>query len=286
MLKLVTLIIAIATLVPTVLAEPLVWKATKGKTEFRILGSIHVGSDALYPLPNEIENAIANSQALIVEADLSQLNQVTYPPQRYVSQQVLTDEQKQQLQQIANELGLPYQQLMLAPPWASALTIQMAQVQKLGYHSELGVDSYLIQKAHQHGVPLHPLESAQFQIDLLTKTPQDGKELLTSALSEFSESEQLLSCLVESWQKGDKQKLVEFANLSEISPELEKVMLTDRNHDWAQKLSQLAQEEPGHYAVVVGALHLVGKENLIALLEQSGFKTEQLTQSLPVQCHF
>ncbi len=63
-------------------------------------------------------------------------------------------------------------------------------------------------------------------------------------------------------------------------------MLTDRNHDWVQKLSQLAQEEPAHYAVVVGALHLVGKENLIALLEQSGFKTEQLTQSLPVQCHF
>jgi len=96
MLKFVTVIIAIATLVPTALAEPLVWKVTKDKTEFRILGSIHVGSDALYPLPNEIENAIANSQALIVEADLSQLNQVTYPPQRYVSQQVLTDVQSGQ----------------------------------------------------------------------------------------------------------------------------------------------------------------------------------------------
>ncbi|WP_325205867.1 TraB/GumN family protein [Vibrio sp. 03_296] len=82
----------------------------------------------------------------------------------------------------------------------------MAQVQKLGYHSELGVDTYLIQKAHQHGVPLHPLESAQFQIDLLTKTPQDGKELLISALSEFSESKQLLACLVESWQKGEQTK--------------------------------------------------------------------------------
>ncbi|EJE8736634.1 TraB/GumN family protein [Vibrio vulnificus] len=286
MLRTLALLVTLFTFMPLALAAPMVWQATNAQTEFRIIGSIHVGSEAFYPLPSAIEAFIADSDALIIEADLSQLGQATYPVNRYVSQQVLTADQAQQLAVITQALQLPLEQLKVSPPWATALTIQMAQVEKMGYQAKHGVDVYLIEKAQRNGIPLHPLETAQFQIDLLSKTPQDGKELLISALEEFADSEALFACLVESWQQGDAKKLLEFARRSNISPELEKAMFTERNVDWANKLTQLSIDKPGRYSVVVGALHLVGEQNLLALLEQSGFKTQQLTQSQPAQCHF
>lgn len=286
MLRTLALLVTLFTFMPLALAAPMVWQATNAQTEFRIIGSIHVGSEAFYPLPSAIEAFIADSDALIIEADLSQLGQATYPVNRYVSKQVLTADQAQQLAVITQALQLPLEQLKVSPPWATALTIQMAQVEKMGYQAKYGVDVYLIEKALRNGIPLHPLETAQFQIDLLSKTPQDGKELLISALEEFADSEALFGCLVESWQQGDAKKLLEFARRSNISPELEKAMFTERNVDWANKLTQLSIDKPGRYSVVVGALHLVGEQNLLALLEQSGFKTQQLTQSQSAQCHF
>ncbi|EOU2463693.1 TraB/GumN family protein [Vibrio navarrensis] len=267
-------------------SEPLVWRVSNGVTEFRITGSIHVGSQALYPLPKEIEHFLPTSKGLIIEADLTESSEVQYPIPRYTSEQVLDKEQKATLEQIARTLNLPLEQVLLSPPWVSTLTIQIAQIAQLGYQAELGVDNYLIELAKQHQLPLIPLESVQFQINLLANMPQDGKELLISALEQYAEGEQQLSCLIESWSKGDGSNLGKFADVSELSPQLEKVMMTDRNHAWAEQLEQRAQQQPGKYTVVVGTLHLVGKENLLELMEAKGFRVVQLTQSQQAKCAF
>lgn len=44
-------------------SEPLVWQVSSGVTEFRITGSIHVGSQALYPYPKKL-NIFANEQRI------------------------------------------------------------------------------------------------------------------------------------------------------------------------------------------------------------------------------
>ncbi|MGL5265530.1 MAG: TraB/GumN family protein, partial [Plesiomonas shigelloides] len=43
-------------------------------------------------------------------------------------------------------------------------------------------------------------------------------------------------------------------------------LLAERNQKWADKLKDMP---PGRYMVVVGALHLIGKDNLPQLLQQS-----------------
>lgn len=88
-------------------SEPLVWQVSNGVTEFRITGSIHVGSQALYPLPKEIEHFLPTSKGLIIEADLTESSEVQYPIPRYTSEQVLDKEQKAALEQIARTLNLP-----------------------------------------------------------------------------------------------------------------------------------------------------------------------------------
>src|SRR5436309_14767284 len=46
------------------------WKVSSGANVAYLLGSIHLGSRDMYPLPKEIEDAFESSAALLVEADI------------------------------------------------------------------------------------------------------------------------------------------------------------------------------------------------------------------------
>src|SRR5512143_711517 len=53
----------------------LFWEAKSPTTTVYLLGSIHLGSKAMYPLPPAIEAAFSRSQTLLVEVDLNKVDQ-------------------------------------------------------------------------------------------------------------------------------------------------------------------------------------------------------------------
>ncbi|NVD06062.1 TraB/GumN family protein [Vibrio sp. JPW-9-11-11] len=269
-------------------AEPLHWQVKKGNLKYIIVGSVHVGDESMYPLPSRLFTKLQNSQGLIVETDIRQTSGVVYPQTRFSSRDVLTSKQQKELLGLANLLELNAQDLLNTPPWAAALAIQMKQIEYLGYSASDGVDARLMVKAALWDVPTLSLESMQFQIDLLTKQPMDGKEMLVSVIEEFDHSEGSLRCLITSWKNGDMAKLDEFANLTAMSEEFEYAFLTSRNLDWAQKLStpDWLPNRQGTYVVVVGTLHLIGEQSLLKMLETEGFSVKQLSQSKPTGCEF
>ena len=269
-------------------AEPLYWQAKKDDLTLTILGSVHVGDESMYPLPSAITDTLKNSDGLVVETDIRKTDGIVYPTTKVTTSDVLNEEQEQMLVDITKSLDMPTQQLLNAPPWATSLSIQMQQLKNLGYGSAGGVDATLAYKATIQDVPVISLEPLQFQIDLMTKQKDDGKEWLISSLEEFDQTDRVVHCLIESWKAGDLAKLEAFAELSEMSPKLEKAFLTDRNIDWANKLSVIdwKLDPKGNYLIVVGALHLVGKGNLLELLEDKGFNVTQQSQSQQAQCQF
>lgn len=164
----------------------------------------------------------------------------------------------------------------------------MQQLKNLGYGSAGGVDATLAYKAAIQDVPVISLEPLQFQIDLIAGQKDSGKEWLLTSLEEFDQTDRVVHCLIESWKAGDKSKLEDFAELSEMPTELEKAFLTDRNVDWANKLSanDWKLDTKGNYLLVVGTLHLIGEGNLLELLEKKGFTVDQQSQSQKAQCQF
>ena len=60
------------------------------------------------------------------------------------------------------------------------------------------------------------------------------------------------------------------------TPGLYEAILTDRNRNWVPQIARLA-EEPGTHLVVVGTMHLVGKDSVLALLEAQGISSRQLS---------
>lgn len=277
----------ITTLPNSVLSEPLYWSAVKGKKELMIFGSVHVGNEEMYPLPDLIIDYLENSDGLIVEADIRKNHNIEYPTANYKSEDVLSQELKQKLVEVGNSMNLYSQTLLMSPPWASALTIQMKQLESLGLETQYGIDSFLITKATLNDVPVLGFEDLQFQIDLLTKLPKDGEQLLTSALEEWDNSASSVECMIESWQSGDADNLIELGVSSEISPEMNTRFVYSRNHDWVRRLNdnKFIAENSKHL-VVVGTLHLVGEQNLLSLLKEDGYIVEQLSTSEAANCTF
>ena len=270
------------------LAEPLYWQAKKDDLTLTILGSVHVGDESMYPLPTQITDTLKEIDGLIIETDIRKSEGVVYPTTTVTTADVLSAEQKRLLTSISKSLGMPTQQLLSSPPWATSLSIQMQQLKNLGFGSASGVDATLAYKATIQDVPVISLEPLQFQIDLIAGQKDSGKEWLLTSLEEFDQTDRVVHCLIESWKAGDESKLEVFAQLSEMPTELEKSFLTDRNVDWANKLSanDWKLDTKGHYLLVVGTLHLIGEGNLLELLEKRGFVINQQSQSQQAQCQF
>ncbi|NOH25212.1 TraB/GumN family protein [Vibrio europaeus] len=282
------LLLLLLVLSASIQAEPLIWNLEKGELQYTVIGSVHVGDKSMYPLPEIVFKRLKTSQGLIVETDIRQNNGIKYPPTTLASKDVLSTEQQNELIGISNLLELNANELLHTPPWATALAIQMRQIEYLGYSASDGVDTRLAYKATLWDKPVLSLESLQFQIDLLTGQKESGKELLISAIEEFDHSEDATHCLIESWKAGDMSKLEEFASLTQMSPDFEKSFLIDRNLDWAEKLSnpKWLPKAKGAYVIVVGTLHLIGEQSVLQLLKDEGFKVTQLSKSKASNCEF
>lgn len=254
-------------------AEPLYWLASKGDTQYMLLGSIHIGDQSMYPLPDTVLHFFNQSSALIVEADISKATKINYSPNSQTTSQLINKSQYQALQKLSEELQLNPTTLEQSPPWISALTIQTRIFQKLGYSADFGVDQQLINLAQQKQLPILGLETVQDQINAISQIPNSGLELLTSSLNDTSKNSNDARCMVESWKVGDEKNLSLFVETTEMSQEMSTRLEIERNNNWIKKLTSdsFLPTKKGKYLIVVGTLHLIGEQNLIMQLEQHGF---------------
>lgn len=267
------------------LAEPLYWKAEKGAYELIILGSIHMGTPDMYPLPEPVLTHLRQSKALITEIDLAaDANPQTHAATETTAR-VLNQEQKVQLTNIADELSIPLQVLLERPAWQSALALQITQFMQLGFSPDYGIDQYLTNLAQNQNTPVLGLETADYQLQLFSQDNHTGRVLLLDTLNHWKRNKKLNQCLLKSWQAGDPHQLLKLADESEIETKLTERFIYQRNRNWANKLDNGSfLPEPGKYTLAVGTMHLVGPQSLIEQLEKKGFSVTRQSKSELVQC--
>jgi uncharacterized protein YbaP (TraB family) len=56
------------------------------------------------------------------------------------------------------------------------------------------------------------------------------------------------------------------------------LLVVERNLSWADQLTALSKTADGHHLVVVGTLHLVGEDSLVALMAKRGFAITRLKE--------
>jgi len=266
------------------LAEPMVWLAKDSQRQFVLLGSIHVGEQDFYPLPQVFLDYWPQADGLVVEANILQPSDVTIDRNIPTNANRLNNQDKEVLADIAKEVGLPYQSLIHSPPWLAAINLQMAMASQAGLDQKQGIDVVLLQRAQKQKLPILELESIKQQLALMENLPDHGEDILLSTIRDWNKMKSQLSCLISAWKAGDHQHLLSLFEDSQYSEITDEKIIFERNRNWAQQLTHKASYQQGTYLVVVGALHLFGEQGLPALLEKQGFTVKQLTEGQNSEC--
>lgn len=261
---------------------------TSSGSELYLYGSIHVGKEEFYPLPDEIEEIFKASDYLVFEVDpnsaadpavlIEMQTRGMLPPGQtlgnVLSEQVMTD-----LSRVVGSIGIPVESLMSMQPWLLTIMLTQLQMSALGYGAEYGLESYFLSQKPMTTEILE-LESIQQQIGFLENL--NAESFLSYTLKSFESGSEEVEELIAAWQCADKEPLTEMLfsefEAADISAQeraeldaLMESMYTQRNIDMAEKIAGYAQSSPGAYFVVVGSAHLLGEDSVVALLRDEGF---------------
>lgn len=262
------------------------WRVSKGSQVMYLAGSIHVLRPQDYPLPEPMETLFHSSAGLVEEVDLTHYDaeaaqlQVMriggYPPGKSLKSELPPDIYRR-VSELAARQHVDMADVESMRPWLASITLLERQLTQEGFDPTSGVDIHFADAAEAHHKPVIGLEKPEYQLDLLAKLPEKAQQdMLLQTLDDTTDLRSDMDDLMAAWRSGDtaamaKELKEEFAPY----PDVYKSVLVERNQAWAPKLESLAASGK-QYFVVVGALHLVGPDGLLARFQKDGFKVEQL----------
>jgi uncharacterized protein len=267
-------------------AESPVWAIKGEKNTVYVGGSIHLLKSGDSQLPSGFDKAYHDAEALVMEVDLDDLDPVE--AQGWMMQNATLPEGKtlrdaigeQRLRRVATEsarLGVPIEGLSQFEPWMVALTLVQLEYMKLGFDPEQGVEKQMQRRAAEDGKEISGLETLPEQLGLLDGlSDEDQAKFLELTVNELENVERETDVLLAAWRSGNVGKLD--ALLTEeydAFPDLYKRLVTDRNRRWMPELEGMLEADQDYF-LVVGALHLVGKDGLIEMAKARGLKPRQL----------
>ncbi|RWR00719.1 conjugal transfer protein TraB [[Pantoea] beijingensis] len=237
-----------------------------GERKLHLVGSIHMGTRDMMPLPATLQQRIISADALIVEADItaSGISPFTQSEPQLPLSDRLSADNRQTLQRLCDELTISSELIDTLPGWQIALMLQAQQAQQLGLRPDYGIDYQLLQMAKQRNLNVIELEGPAQQLELLKTLPANGITLLEDTLLHWHTNARLLQTMI-SWWLEKPPGQTQMALPTTFSRDLNDIMMNQRNQLWCKALHGLAA---GRYVVAVGALHLYGEGNLPDLLNR------------------
>ncbi|WP_138754400.1 TraB/GumN family protein [Paenibacillus sinopodophylli] len=263
-------------------SQGFLWKVEKAGSTVYLLGSIHIASKAMYPLRSEIQKAYEASDYLVVEADISKMNdadvqQLVLDLSVYKDQTTLKDhisaDAYQKIGDILEENGLEPNVLDTYKPWSVSSSIDYLSSSQSGYDAGIGIDAHFLQQAIANNKPILELESIEYQLQMFNRfSDKLQEEMLLSSIASYYTEDSSIDHLTELWTTGNEEQLLELTDSTSANEELNKALLTDRNAPMVDKITGYLNDSTNKtYFVVVGAAHMLGENGIVPLLEKKGF---------------
>jgi uncharacterized protein YbaP (TraB family) len=275
-------------------ASPFLWEGQAGTHHLALFGTIHVPDARVLDLPASVRAAFARADRVVTEIPLDASAQAAMAsalllpnPQRLRT--IIGDARFARLEARVRT-SLDAKAPLLTPmlvvmldrlkPWAA-----MAQLASLEYLPELlegkvALDARLYADAAAAGKRVGGLETVAEQAGVFEAfTVEEQTRLLDAALRDLESPGQGPSGpeLVQLYLDGNGEKLAQAlsqgAGDADLVRKFQAEVLVARNHRMADRIEALRRESPAETVfVAVGALHLVGPDNLPQLLQARGYQ--------------
>jgi uncharacterized protein YbaP (TraB family) len=268
---------------PSGAPTPLLWSVSDADNTVYLLGSFHALRASDYPLAPAVDAAFADAERVAFELSPEDMDSPTLAPMMIAAaalppgrdlRSTLTPQTWAKLEAYSAERGLPLAGFAGTEPWFVALVVSMTEMQRMGLDPAQGLDRHLIARATQAGKKTQGLETAAEQIGALdSMTPAEQQQALDEALADAADFRTEMDALHDKWRRGDAEGLEALmgADMRAHYPQLYQRIDVDRNNAWLPKLRAMLDDEHEDDAlVVVGSLHLLGDDGLVALLRKQG----------------
>jgi uncharacterized protein YbaP (TraB family) len=265
----------------------ILWAVQGKQNTVYLLGSVHVLRAGDAALSDVAERAYEDSESLVMEIDLDDPGETDPMAMIEVMQRQALLPEGQSLHSVlgsdyeslnrrAQQAGLDLALFDRFAPWMVATTLLQLELAKRGFSPEFGIEQVLAGRAAADAKPIKGLETTAQQIELLAGMPMPmQKRFLVMTLDESAQLDQEIGELVGAWKAGDTEALAGLlSDEFDDFPDLYRRLTVDRNRAWVGRLADLLDDRDD-YLVVVGALHLVGKDSVVDLLEQRGYEVVQ-----------
>lgn len=262
----------------------ILWKVQSPQNTVYLAGSIHVLQKHHYPLPHVFVDAFNQSSRVMFEVDLdglsSPLSQMNMMRKGLLHGESLLDVLSTEIYTTAKahltQRGIQIEDFHHMKPWMIATAVMALELQKLGFESAYGVDQHFYEKAQAEGKGIQGLEAVEFQVNLFDQLPLSIQEqFLLQTLEDLEGLGKEVSDIVTAWKQGNVRELEALLVSMRDYPELYQALVVKRNIAWLPQIEHALQEKEPVF-IVVGALHLMGEEGLIAALQERGYVVEQL----------
>ena len=275
-------------------AAPAMWRVTGAGSEIYLFGTLHALEPTTQWRTPAYDAAYAKAGKVWFEADLGSADPATVglivsrygvDPERGLSEKLAAAD----LTALKGETA-DMDRIEHLRPWAAAMMLSMQPVLAKGAEVETGADMTVTRQARAGGKQIATFETLEDQARMFASLPEPAElQYLTAVIHErrpagarrlrlglnLSPSP---ASLEQAWLAGDLARLgpTLVTELAHDNPALYDVLLKRRNRAWADKLSAEMGHASGVELVNVGALHMVGKDGLPALLAERGFKVERV----------
>lgn len=280
-------------------SSPVLYKVTdnEGHTAW-LFGSIHVGRDDFYPLPDYVMNAYNASDSLAVEfdvikfeneADTSSLIEILakmiYSDRTTIKDHV-PEEVYNKCVEIFEENDMYNALLDYYKPCFWSQTIDSLSYEKMELDLENSSDKYFLKAAKEDGKEILEVESAAIQYNMYANfSPELQLYLLESSIESYTNTEasiEELNKIQDIWAEGNPDAFAEYFSTQpefkneeekELYAEYIKALITDRNVTMTD-FAESALKSGKQVFICVGAGHVMGDGSMSDLLAERGYTVE------------
>lgn len=266
----------------SVSADTSLWKVQLHTSVTYLGGTCHVLREADYPLPEEFAKAYEDSDIIVFETEIGELNSIE--TQEMIVRKgiyndglsldkVLSHKTYDTLRRYCESLGIPVSSINKLKPSLVILTLLGLELKKMGV-DQTGVDSYFYHKATMEGKKVEGLESVKEQIEFVLSMGRGNEDdFIEHSIKDLKKTSGIINELIAAWKQGDEDNLYEVfvAQMKKDYPDLYETLLAGRNREWLPEIERYLQT-PQKEFILVGVGHLVGEDGIIEHLRRRGYR--------------
>ncbi len=260
--------------------------APSGAVAF-VQGTLHLGSDALYPLDRAVTDALVAADLALGELSSADMERSTGVILERMSFSLLSRGRTldailsaEDVAYLKGALGAEgYRFVSVYQPWVAYSYLDGIVAAKAGLSAERGIDAALYAAAAAYGKAVAGLESIESQLDVLAGPSVELQTaLLRDSVREYRSRPGAIEELFEAYRKDDRRGLARavaeaLSRSNGFSKDLaafNESLLDKRNMAWAERIDSLMKDGKNLF-IFAGVAHFVGEGSVLELLKAKGY---------------